>query len=125
MKAHDLDAVSLTFGGVFLGVVVVWLGVRLIDLELPSAGWLVAGALVILGVVGVVLTLVPLLNRSGKETGHDHRSGAVDGAHAGAAARAGRATASQEARLAGPPSGLRDGEPAAERHLVHHHAGRL
>jgi hypothetical protein len=64
MKKHDLDAVSFTFGAVFLSLVAMWLGARLIDIEFPSAGWLVAGALVLFGVVGVVLTLLPRTNGS-------------------------------------------------------------
>jgi hypothetical protein len=68
MKKHDLDAVAFAFGTVFLSLVAVWLGARLIDVELPSAGWLFAGALIFLGIVGVVLTLVPHTNRSGAQT---------------------------------------------------------
>ena len=68
MKKHDLDAVAFAFGTVFLSLVAVWLGARLIDVELPSAGWLFAGALIFLGIVGVVLTLLPHTNRSGVQT---------------------------------------------------------
>jgi hypothetical protein len=68
MKKHDVDAVSFAFGAVFLSLVAVWLGARLIDVELPSAGWLIAGALIFLGIVGVVLTLLPHTNRSGVQT---------------------------------------------------------
>jgi hypothetical protein len=64
MNKHGLDAVSFAFGAVFLSLIVVWLGVRLIDVELPSAGWLVAGALIVLGLLGVVLTLLPYTNQS-------------------------------------------------------------
>ena len=63
MKRHDIDAVSFAFGAVFLSLVVIWLGTRLVDIEFPSAGWLVAGALVFLGIVGVVLTLLPYTKR--------------------------------------------------------------
>jgi hypothetical protein len=59
MKQHDVDAVSFTFGAIFLSLVVIWLGTRLVDIEFPSAGWIVAGSLVFLGIVGVVLTLLP------------------------------------------------------------------
>jgi hypothetical protein len=65
MKKHDLDAVSFAFGAVFLSLVAVWLVARLIDVELPSAGWLFASALIFLGIVGVVLTLLPRTNRTG------------------------------------------------------------
>jgi hypothetical protein len=64
MKQHDLDAVSFAFGAVFVSLVVVWLGTRLIDIEFPSAGWLVAGALILLGIVGMVLTVLPHTGRS-------------------------------------------------------------
>jgi hypothetical protein len=63
MKQHDLDVVSFAFGAVFLSLVVVWLGTRLIDIEFPSAGWLVAAALVFFGILGLVLTLLPHTNR--------------------------------------------------------------
>jgi hypothetical protein len=59
MKRHDLDAVSFAFGAVFLSLVLVWLGTRLIDIKFPSGGWFVAGALVFFGVLGLVLTLLP------------------------------------------------------------------
>jgi hypothetical protein len=65
MNKHDLDAVSFAFGAVFLSLVVVWLGARLIDVDLPPAGWLLAGALVFFGVLGVVLTLIPYTHRTG------------------------------------------------------------
>jgi hypothetical protein len=64
MKQHGLDAVSLVFGAVFLSLVVAWLGTRLIDIRLPSAGWLVAAGLVVFGILGVVLTLLPSTNTS-------------------------------------------------------------
>ena len=48
-----LDAVSFVFGAVFLTFVVVWLGARLIEVELASVGWFVAGALILFGVIGV------------------------------------------------------------------------
>jgi hypothetical protein len=64
MKHHDLDVTSFAFGAVFLSLVVVWLGTRLIDIEFPSAGWLVAGALIVFGVLGLVLTLLPHTSRS-------------------------------------------------------------
>ena len=66
MKKHDLDAVSFAFGAVFLSFVVIWLGARLIDVEFPSAGWFVAGALVFFGVLGVVLALLPSTRGSGR-----------------------------------------------------------
>ena len=69
MKKHGLDAVSFAFGAVFLSFVAVWLGARLIDVDLPSVGWLLAGALILFGVLGVVLTLLPT-NRSTVPTSH-------------------------------------------------------
>jgi predicted tellurium resistance membrane protein TerC len=56
------------FGAVFLSLVVMWLGARVIDVELPSAGWLATGALIFLGIIGVVLTLLPHTRQSGART---------------------------------------------------------
>jgi hypothetical protein len=54
MKAHRTDRVSLTFGLLFLAVAAWWLVSRLVDLPLPAGGWFVAGALILIGLLGVV-----------------------------------------------------------------------
>ncbi|HEY2947600.1 MAG TPA: hypothetical protein VGJ53_04245 [Micromonosporaceae bacterium] len=54
MRAHRTDGVSLTFAVVF-GVFVGWWGLaQAIDLELPTVGWFVAGALILIGLLGVL-----------------------------------------------------------------------
>ncbi|GAA2394505.1 hypothetical protein [Dactylosporangium salmoneum] len=53
MKPHRLDGVSLTFGLIFLGIVVVWLFNQAVSVHL-SAGWIVAGGLILFGVLGLV-----------------------------------------------------------------------
>jgi hypothetical protein len=57
MNRHGTDTVSLGFGLVFLVVLAGWLLTRLVEVDLPPAGWLIAGAFVLLGVLGVVVTL--------------------------------------------------------------------
>jgi hypothetical protein len=63
MNRHAIDAVSLVFGFVFLSVVGVWLLDRLVDLGPIPAGWLAAGGLIVLGVLGLVA--VALQDRGG------------------------------------------------------------
>jgi hypothetical protein len=59
MRRHDVDPVSLVSGAVFVSLVAVWLGTRLLDVDLPSLGWVAAGTLVVLGALGVVLAVRP------------------------------------------------------------------
>jgi hypothetical protein len=59
MKPHRLDGLSFTFGIIFLGVVAWWLFGAQFDVELPSGGWFVAGALIVFGVVGLIGALRP------------------------------------------------------------------
>ena len=55
MNRHDLDAVSLATGVVFLGFAAWWVLGRIVDLHAPSAGWFAAGALLLLlGLLGLV-----------------------------------------------------------------------
>lgn len=62
MKAHRTDGLSLTFGLVFLAIVAWWLVAATVDLSLPNLGWFVAGALIVLGLLGLVGAL-----RSGRD----------------------------------------------------------
>jgi hypothetical protein len=64
MNKHDVDGVSLGFGAVYLGFTVLWLATRLIDVRMPSAGWILAGALLAFGFLGVALTLVQHAERT-------------------------------------------------------------
>jgi hypothetical protein len=62
MKKHRTDVVSLVFALVFLAISVWWLLAHLFDPRLPSIGWFLASALILLGVLGLVGAL-----RSGRE----------------------------------------------------------
>ncbi|WP_432831799.1 hypothetical protein [Dactylosporangium sp. CA-092794] len=53
MKPHRLDGVSLTFGLIFLGIVVVWLFNQAVSIHL-NAGWIVAVGLILFGGLGLV-----------------------------------------------------------------------
>ena len=54
MKPHRTDGVSLSFGLIFLIVATWWAISQAVDVRLPNAGWLVAGALILFGVVGLL-----------------------------------------------------------------------
>jgi hypothetical protein len=53
MKAHRTDGISLSFALIFLAIVGWWLLAQVVDLDLPAVGWFVAGALILLGVLGL------------------------------------------------------------------------
>jgi hypothetical protein len=53
MNRHDIDAVSLATGVIFLSIVASWLLGRVIDLDSATAGWFAAGTLLILGLLGL------------------------------------------------------------------------
>lgn len=59
MNRHATDVVSLVAGAMFLAVAGIWLLFRTVHISLPSIGWLAAGGLVIVGVLGLVGTLRP------------------------------------------------------------------
>jgi hypothetical protein len=59
MNRHEVDAISLAFGTLFLAVVGWWLLVRSIDIDPPSIGWFVAGGLIVAGVLGLVAAVLP------------------------------------------------------------------
>jgi hypothetical protein len=54
MKAHRTDGLSLTFGVIFLALTGWWAVGQAVDLALPNLGWFVAGALIVLGALGLV-----------------------------------------------------------------------
>jgi len=54
MKRHRTDGVSLTFGLIFLLIAGWWLIAQSVDVPLPRVGWIVAGGLILLGVLGLV-----------------------------------------------------------------------
>ncbi|SCL40059.1 hypothetical protein GA0070624_6797 [Micromonospora rhizosphaerae] len=74
MKAHRTDVVSFAFGLVFLALSVWWLLARILGLTLPPVGWFLAGALILIGVLGVAGAL-----RSGR---HADRNPSADGTDA-------------------------------------------
>jgi hypothetical protein len=70
MKSHRLDGVSLTFGLIFLGIVVVWLFNQAVSVNL-NAGWIVAVGLILFGGLGLLGAL-----RSDKEKPERSKVGA-------------------------------------------------
>ncbi|TWJ25945.1 hypothetical protein JD76_06123 [Micromonospora endolithica] len=54
MRAHRTDLVSLAFGMLFLGFAAWWLLAQILGLVLPPVGWFLAGALLLVGVLGLV-----------------------------------------------------------------------
>ena len=64
MKRHGTDAVSLTFGLIFSLIAGWWFTAQFVDIPLPQVGWVVAGGLILLGLLGLVGAL-----RSGRNTG--------------------------------------------------------
>jgi len=54
MKAHPTDKVSLAAALVFLAVAAWWLLAQTLDLALPTVGWFLAGALIVLGTLGLL-----------------------------------------------------------------------
>ncbi|MER7473361.1 hypothetical protein [Micromonospora sp. NPDC000018] len=54
MKAHRTDIVSFAFGLIFVGLAAWWLLAKLLGLALPPVGWFLAGALILIGLLGLV-----------------------------------------------------------------------
>jgi len=54
MKPHRTDGVSLSFGLIFLLIAVWWAVSRVVTLHLPAIGWVVAGGLIVFGVIGLL-----------------------------------------------------------------------
>nr|WP_197087965.1 hypothetical protein [Micromonospora sp. HK10] len=65
MKAHRTDLVSFAFGLVFLALAVWWLLAQILGLNLPPVGWFLAGALILIGLLGLIGAL-----RSGRHAGN-------------------------------------------------------
>ena len=63
MKPHRTDGVSLSFGVIFLLVALWWAVSRVVNIHLPAIGWLIAGALILFGVIGLLGAI-----RSGRRT---------------------------------------------------------
>jgi hypothetical protein len=54
MKPHRTDGVSLSFGLIFLMLAIWWAVSRVVTLHLPAVGWVVAGGLIVFGVIGLL-----------------------------------------------------------------------
>jgi hypothetical protein len=54
MRPHRTDGVSLSFGLLFLLVAAWWAVSQVMTVRLPAAGWLVAGALIFFGAIGLL-----------------------------------------------------------------------
>jgi len=54
MKPHRTDGVSLSFGLIFLLVAFWWAISRVVDVRLPAVGWILAGGLIVFGVIGLL-----------------------------------------------------------------------
>lgn len=65
MRIHRTDLVSLLFGLIFVGLSLWWLLAQILGLALPPVGWFLAGALLLIGLLGLIGAL-----RSGR---HDRR----------------------------------------------------
>lgn len=72
MNKHDTDAVSLTFGLVFLTLVGWWLLVRWVTVEPPGLGWFAGAAMIVIGVSGLLVTLVSWRARRTAEPVHEN-----------------------------------------------------
>jgi hypothetical protein len=53
MKGHHTDAVSLVFGVIFLAIAAWWPISHLFTIGFATVGWIVAVALILLGVLGL------------------------------------------------------------------------
>jgi hypothetical protein len=54
MRPHRTDGVSLSFGLIFLAVALWWALSQVITVRLPAVGWVVAGGLIMFGVIGLL-----------------------------------------------------------------------
>lgn len=59
MKPHEPDMVSLIWGALFLLVVAGWVLAKVVEIDLPSAGWVFAALMIAIGAVGLVSALRP------------------------------------------------------------------
>ena len=53
MRPHRTDGVSLSFGLIFLAVALWWAVSQVMTVHLPAVGWIVAGGLIMFGVIGL------------------------------------------------------------------------
>lgn len=63
MKRHSTDLTSLIFGGIFLSIAAWWLISHYIHITVPNFGWFAAGALIVIGALGIAGSLRGERNR--------------------------------------------------------------
>lgn len=63
MRPHRTDGISLSFGLIFLLAALWWAVAQVVTVRLPAVGWLVAGALILFGGLGLIGAI-----RSGRRT---------------------------------------------------------
>jgi hypothetical protein len=54
MRPHRMDGVSLSFGLIFVAITMWWALSEVATIHLPNAGWLIAGALIFFGIIGLL-----------------------------------------------------------------------
>jgi hypothetical protein len=54
MRPHRTDGVSLSFGVIFLLIAFWWAISQVVTVRLPAVGWLIAGGLIMFGVIGLL-----------------------------------------------------------------------
>ncbi|MFG1607301.1 hypothetical protein [Actinoplanes sp. NPDC049265] len=54
MKPHRTDTVSLSFGTIFLLIAGWWAASKVVNLAPVRLGWLIAGALIVFGMIGLL-----------------------------------------------------------------------
>jgi hypothetical protein len=54
MKPHRTDGISLSFGLLFVLIAIWWAITQVVNVHLPAVGWLVAGALILFGAIGLL-----------------------------------------------------------------------
>ena len=54
MKPHRTDGISLSFGLVFVLIAIWWAITQVVNVHLPAVGWMVAGALILFGAIGLL-----------------------------------------------------------------------
>jgi uncharacterized membrane protein YagU involved in acid resistance len=59
MNSHETDVFSLVFGVAFLVVAAAWVVAKVVDISWFSVGWLLAGGMVLIGLLGIFSALRP------------------------------------------------------------------
>lgn len=59
MNRHETDVLSLVFGLAFLVVAATWVVAKVVDISWFSIGWLFAGGMVLIGLLGIFSAIGP------------------------------------------------------------------